>query len=139
VFLAHPCYISLNGDVKFISSPSQNLSPITLACYKYCITTLVCSISRITLNEDRIFFCTEQVNSSDVGLRIICLEAQILVEKQSSFKVSFSTQIGHRPSSQTQNEGPTRTYKKNRVALWLFYGCNMTLTQRRRYLKLIII
>jgi len=35
-------------------------------------------------------------------LRFICLEAQTVTKKQSSFKVFFITEIGHRPGFQTQ-------------------------------------
>jgi len=46
-------------------------------------------------------FCTVlKVNSGD--LRFICLEAQTMIEKQSSFKVFFITEIDHRPGCQTQ-------------------------------------
>ena len=40
------------------------------------------------------------LNSGDVPF--ICLEAQTVTEKESSFKVFFITEIGHRPGCQTQ-------------------------------------
>ena len=47
-------------------------------------------------------FCLCAVFKPNSGeLRLICLEAQTVTEKQSSFKVFF-TQIGHRPGCQTQ-------------------------------------
>jgi len=69
---------------------------------------LVCSISCITLNEDRVFFCTIlKVNSGDV--RISCIEAQVLAEKQSSFKVIFITQVGHTPGLSNSKQGRIMT------------------------------
>jgi len=51
---------------------------------------------------DLSFCAVLKVNSGD--LRFICLEAQTLTEKQSSFKVFFITEMGHRPGYQTQIE-----------------------------------
>ena len=44
----------------------------------------------------------------------MCLEAQTLAKKQSSFKVFFITQIGHGPGASNSNcsKGETRSYKK---------------------------
>jgi len=48
-------------------------------------------------------FCFCAVFKPNIGeLRFISLEAQTVTEKQSSFKVIFITQIGHRPGSQPQ-------------------------------------
>jgi len=49
---------------------------------------------------DLSFCAVLKLNSGD--LRFICFEAQIVTEKQSSFKVFFITEIGHRPGCQTQ-------------------------------------
>ena len=55
-----------------------------------------------------ICFCT--VNSGNV--RFICLAAQTLAEKQSSVKVFFITQIGHRSRGSNSNRGPNEVLKK---------------------------
>ena len=53
-----PCCMSPNGDLNFISIPSQKSSLLTLPCYKYSIT-FVCSISRNLKWRSYIFsFCT---------------------------------------------------------------------------------
>jgi len=53
------------------------------------------------MNITDLSFCAVlKLNSGD--LRFICLEAQTVTEKQSSFKVFFITEVGHRPGCQTQ-------------------------------------
>jgi len=58
-----------------------------------------------------------KLNRGDV--RFICLEAQILAEKQIIFKVFFIVQIGHRPKPQNQIAPRAKRglIKKNRAAL----------------------
>jgi len=51
-----------------------------------------------------------KVNSGNV--RFICLEAQTLAQKQSSVKVFFITQIGHRPRASNSKRGPNEVLKK---------------------------
>jgi len=68
-----------------------------------------------------------KLNGGD--LRFTCLEAQTVTEKQSSFKVYFITEIGHRPGCQTQiaprakrgltkEPGPRPHYDYPVAALW---------------------
>ena len=49
---------------------------------------------------DLSFCAVLKLNSGD--LRFICLEAQTVTEKQSSFKVFLITEIGHRPGCPSQ-------------------------------------
>jgi len=68
------------------------------------------------------YFCCFTVLKLNTGdVRFICLETQTSIEKKSSFKVFFITQIGHTPGFSNSNcsEGETRT-KKNKAALWLW-------------------
>jgi len=51
-----------------------------------------------------------KVNSGNV--RFICLAAQTLAEEQSSVKVFFITQIGHRPRTSNSKQGPNEDLKK---------------------------
>ena len=45
-------------------------------------------------------------------MRFICLAAQTLAEKQSSVKVFFITQIGHRPRASNSKQWPNEDLKK---------------------------
>jgi len=46
------------------------------------------------------------------NVRFTCLAAQTLAEKQSSVKVLFITQIGHKPRASNSKRGPNEGLKK---------------------------
>jgi len=84
-------------------------------------------------------FCTIlKLHISD--LRFICLEAKTVTEKQSSFKVFFITQIGHRSGCQaqialrakrrpTKEPGPQYDYHVTALWRWRNKGSTWTLLE----------
>jgi len=92
--------------------------------------------SAVTSNGHRIFLFLYNFKVNSDKVRFICLATQTLAEKQSSVKVFFIAQIGHRPRVSNSKRGPNEVLKKKQGRIMTILELQMTLKQKRLYLKL---
>jgi len=71
---------------------------------------------------DIVFFCFCPILINSGNVRFICLEVQTLAEKQSSVKVFFITQIGHRPRASNSKRGPNEDLKEKQGRIMTILG-----------------
>ena len=89
------CCIPPHDDVNFISRPSQNFLVDVFGVLHILYNVSLSAASTVALNENRAFlFCTVLKLNALIWrwYTFLCLEAQTLAKKQSSFKIFFITQ-----------------------------------------------
>ena len=90
--------------------------------------------SAVTLNGHRMFLFLYNFKVNSANVRFTCLAAQTLPE-QSSVKVFFITQIGHRPRASNSKRGlkketgPHYDYSRASIWRWRKKGCTWNLLE----------